>query len=309
MSATAPSLGRARLCIVLAALLWSTSGAFTKLLRENTGFGLNEPAIDPLTIAFWRVLFAAAVLLPLVRRHELTFGPALWLMGLAFALMNALFISAMALGSSANAILLQYTAPMWVYLIGAGVLGESADRRGTVALGIGLVGIAVLVAGGWAGSRLPAVALAAGSGLSYALVLIGLRFQRGSSSRWLTAFNHLFSAVVLAPLVWREPLPSGPQLAVLFVYGTVQMALPYWLLAVSLRRLGAREAGMLTLIEPVLNPLWAYLASPATEAPTVWTLAGSACIVGALAWRYWPVRKEATGVCGLQVESRVKDLP
>ena len=58
------SLTQARLCIVLAALLWGTSGAFTKVLRENTGLGLNEPSIDPLSIAFWRVVFAASAFLP-----------------------------------------------------------------------------------------------------------------------------------------------------------------------------------------------------------------------------------------------------
>src|SRR5690242_21615679 len=113
MSAPPSSPGQARLCILFAALLWSTSGAFTKILRENTAFGLNEPAVGPLSIAFWRVLFAAAVLLPLVRRRDLSFRPALWLTGLAFAVMNALFVSAMALGPAANTILLQYTAPMW----------------------------------------------------------------------------------------------------------------------------------------------------------------------------------------------------
>lgn len=285
------SLVPARLGVLLAALLWSTSGAFTKVLRENTGLGLNEPNIDPLSIAFWRVVFAAAVFVPIVRRRDLTFRPALWLTGLAFALMNALFISAMALGSSANTILLQYTAPMWVYLICVGVLREPAERRGTITLLIGLAGIGVLLVGGWTGSQLPAVALALSSGLAYAFVLIGLHVQRGESSRWLTAFNLLFSAVVLLPIVCRHPLPSGPQFVVLFLYGAVQMSLPYLLLAVGLRRLSPQEVGTLTLIEPVLNPLWAYLVSPATETPTLWTLAGGACIVGALVWRYWPWRK------------------
>jgi DME family drug/metabolite transporter len=288
------SLTQARLCVVLAAVLWSTSGAFTKVLRENTGIGLNEPNIDPLSIAFWRVAFAAAVFLPMVRRHEMRFRPALWLTGLAFALMNALFVSAMALGSSANTILLQYTAPMWVYLICVLILREPAQRRGTVTLLIGLAGIGILLTGGWTESQLPTLALALGSGFSYALVMIGLRVQRGESPRWLTAFNHLLSAIVLLPIVWHHPLPSWPQLAVLFLYGTVQMSLPYLLLAVGLRCLSPQEVGTLTLIEPVLNPLWAYLASPATETPSSWTLIGGACIVGALAWRYWPRRKEIT---------------
>jgi drug/metabolite transporter (DMT)-like permease len=275
--------------IVLAAILWSTSGAFTKVLRENTGLGLNEPLIDPLSIAFWRVVFAGIIFLPFVRRNEMSFRPALWLTGLAFALMNALFISAMALGSSANTILLQYTAPLWVYLVYVGVLGEPANRRGSAAMLIGLAGIAILIAGGWTGSQLPPIALALASGMAYATVMIGLRVQRGVSSRWLTTFNHLFAAIALIPILWREPLPSLPQLGVLLLYGTLQLSLAYWLLAIGLRSVPPQEAATLTLIEPVLNPVWAYLASPETETPTVWTLAGGTCILGALVWRYWPV--------------------
>lgn len=287
-------LTQARLCVVLAALLWSTSGAFTKILCENTGLGFNEPFIDPLSIAFWRVVFAAMVFVPIVPRREMRFRPALWFTGLAFALMNALFISATALGPSANAILLQYTAPLWVYLIGVGVLHEPAERRGTSTLFLGLAGIGILLVGGWTDSQLPAIALALGAGLAYAAVFIGLRVQRGESSRWLTAFNFLCGTAVLLPIVWRYPLPSWPQFAMLFVFGAMRLTASYWLLAVGLRRLSAQEVGTLSLIDPVLNPLWAYLVSPATETPTRWTLSGGACIIGALVWRYWPLRKEAT---------------
>lgn len=287
-SVSTSSPAGARLCIVLAALLWSTSGAFAKVLLENTGWGLNEPRIDPLSIAFWRVVFAGVVFVPFLRRGEVAFRPALWLTGLAFALMNALFVLSMALGPAASSILLQYTAPMWVYVICVFVLGEPAERRGATTLLVGLTGIGLLVAGGWTDNQLPAVAAALGSGLAYAAVTIGLRAQRGVSPCWLTAFNHLFAAAVLAPIICFHPLPSGPQFAVLIVNGAVRMSLAYWLLAIALRRLSAQEVATLTLIEPVLNPLWAYLASPATETPTAWTLAGGACIVGALLWRYWP---------------------
>lgn len=281
-------LAKARLCVVLAALLWSTSGAITKVLYEDTALGLNEPPMDPLAIAFWRVAFAAVVFLPAVRRRDLTFRPSLWLTGLAFALMNALFVTATAWGSSANAIFLQYTAPLWVYALSVGVLGEPAERRGTATLLLGMAGIVVLCVSEGTGSRLPAVTLALCSGLAYALVMIGLRVQRDVSPRWPTAFNFLFGTVALLPFVWRHSLPSGPQLAVLFVFGGVRLLLSYWLLAVGLRRLRAAEVGTLSLIDPLLNPLWAYLILPEKETPSIYTLAGGACILGALVWRYWP---------------------
>jgi drug/metabolite transporter (DMT)-like permease len=284
------SPAQGRLCVVLAALLWSTSGAFTKLLREDTGLGLDAPPVDGLQMAFFRVLFAGAALLPFVRRRDLAFRPAMLPTAVSFAVMNALFVSAMALGSAANAILLQYTAPMWMYLVSVWWLGEPADRRGAVALAIGMAGIGLIVGGGWQEGKLDVVAVALGSGVAYAGVVIGLRVLRDLSPRWLTVFNHLFGALALAPFVWRMPLPTGPQLGVLFLYGTLQMALPYWLMARGLRRVSPQEAGTLTLLEPLLNPLWAYLVSPGTETPSGWTLAGGAFILGALAYRYWPSR-------------------
>jgi drug/metabolite transporter (DMT)-like permease len=287
------SLTHGRLYVVAAALLWSTSGAFTKVLTQPTGLGLDTPRPDGLQIAFFRVFFAGAVVVPLVRRRDIAFRPAMIPTALSFAVMNALFVSALAAGSAANAILLQYTAPMWMYLVSVWGLGEPADRRGAVSLAIGMAGIGLIVGGGWGEGNLGVVAVALGSGVTYAGVLLGLRVLRGVSPRWLTVCNHLFAAAALLPFVWRLPPPTAAQLGVLFLYGTLQMGLPYWLVARGLRRVSPQEAGTLTLLEPLLNPVWAYLASPGTETPTAWTVAGGACILGALAYRYWPRRREA----------------
>jgi drug/metabolite transporter (DMT)-like permease len=81
-------------------------------------------------------------------------------------------------------------------------------------------------------------------------------------------------------------------LAWLFLFGAVQMGLPYWLMARGLRAVGPNEAGTLTLLEPLLNPVWAYLVSPATERPKPATLVGGALILAGIAYRYWPRRAE-----------------
>jgi drug/metabolite transporter, DME family len=309
----APTLTQGRVCVVLAALLWSTSGAFTKLLTKPTGLGLDAPAVEPLDvgpfrlpvqIAFYRVLFAGLVLLPTLRRADLSFRGGMVAMAVSFATMNALFISAQALGPAANAILLQYTAPMWMYLASVWWLGEPADRRSSVTLALGLTGVAVIVAGGWGGEQLPVIALALGSGVAYAGVLIGLRALRAASSRWLTVWNHLWGALVLLPLVWGLAAPTAAQGVVLFFFGALQMALPYWLVARGLRVVSPQEAGTITLLEPLLNPVWAYLVWP-EEAPPLLTYVGGAFILGALAWRYWPRRPApqappATSPAGLE---------
>ena len=110
--------------------------------------------------------------------------------------------------------------------------------------------------------------------------------MRTESSRWLTVFNLLGSALVLLPFVHHLPLPTAGQFIVLIVYGGMQLGIPYWLVASGLRSVTAQEAGIITLLEPLLNPLWAFLVSG--EQPSSFTLAGGAFILGALVWRYWP---------------------
>src|SRR5947209_12763193 len=100
--------------IAAAAVLWSLSGLFTKLLTTPTPLGLHEPKVEPLHIACFRILLGGLVLAPTLRRRDLTFRPLMPAMVTSFGVMNVLFVTALALGSSGNAILLQYTAPLWV---------------------------------------------------------------------------------------------------------------------------------------------------------------------------------------------------
>lgn len=280
------SLAHGRLCVALAALLWSTSGAFTKILTLDTPLALNDPSLAGPLIAFYRVLFAGLILVPTLRRRDVTWQPWMLAMVASFAFMNYTFVRALAEGTAANAILLQYTAPLWLFLASVWLLGEAADQRNLIVLVVGCLGVAVIVWGGWQEAQLLVVALALASGLGYAGVLLFLRLLRAASSRWLTVLNALGGALALLPLIYYLPQPSPRQLVLLFVFGALQMGLPYWLAARGLRVVSPQEAGTITLLEPILNPLWAYLVSG--EVPSPFTFLGGAFIVGALAWRYWP---------------------
>src|SRR5262249_13985757 len=161
-------------------------------------------------------LFAGLLLTPLLRRRDLTFRPAMVWMALSFAVMNALFVSALSLGKSATAILLQYTAPMWVLLIAVCFLGAPTERKGVLPVIGGLLGTGIIMAGGW-GDEPPAVFwLGLGSGATYAGVLIGLRVLCAESSTWLTIINCLTGAAASAILWWllakEHTMPTWPQL-------------------------------------------------------------------------------------------------
>jgi drug/metabolite transporter (DMT)-like permease len=191
MTHARPTVNEGRFLIVLAAVLWSLSGGFTKLLTQESHWTLGTQPLPGLAIAFYRALFAGLVLLPLVRRTDIAFRPLMIVLAGCFAAMNALFVLAMALGSAANAVLLQYTAPMWMYLASIWLLGERADRRSSISLAIGLAGIAIIIVGGKGETQLGVSAIALGSGFAYAGVILCLRALRGLSPRYLTVVDHL----------------------------------------------------------------------------------------------------------------------
>ncbi|MBX9581395.1 MAG: DMT family transporter [Gemmataceae bacterium] len=311
MPAAVPSAAAARTYLVLAAVLWSLGSLFMRLLGHPTALGLDDPRLSPLQIAFYRGLFGGLVLLLFVRRRDLVFRPVMAGMVVTFAVMSALYLSALGLGPAGNAIFLQNTAPLWVTVFTVYVLGEPADRRGWQAVLLGAAGAAVIVAGSWPRDLPPAdqqaqgliLVMGLGSGVVYAGVVLFLRSLRDVSPAWLVALNLLGTAATLGlyvliadgPAGCRDwvSAPSGRQLAALAVYGTVQMAVPYWLFTRGLRAVSPQEAGIITLIEPLLNPLWAYLITPDQDTPTGPMLVGGGLILAALVWRYVPARTGA----------------
>ena len=277
----------ARLLIVLAAVLWSLSGFFTRLF-DSPWLGLNEPPLTPLQRAAGRALFAGLMLLPLIRPRDVRVTPRLLSTAVAFTLMNASYITAMTWGTSGSAVLLQYTAPLWIFLVTVCLYREPAEPRGLVTLALGMVGVAFLLVGGWTGSQIIPFLLALVSGLFFGLVLLGLRAQRDQSPVWVTAVNHLMAGVALLPFIVRDATPTLPQLGMLVVFGVVQLGIPYLLAAYASRHVRPAEAATLMLIEPILVPVWACLIDPVRERPDVWMILGGLFVVGSLAYRYWP---------------------
>ncbi len=277
-SAGGLTVSRARIFVLVAALLWSTSGFFVK---SPYLAGWSGPRI-----AFWRASFACLALWPLVRRPQWTWH--LIPMTLLFAGMNYTYLTAMVKGSAANAIWLQCTAPVWVLLVGVFAFGERAIWRDWLMVACAAIGIGVMIYFESRGAGLDAVAWGLGSSFCYAGVVLSLRQLRGLNSVWLAAINHLVTAIALAPFAFGESqLPSGFQWLFLAAFGALQMALPYVLFARGLKRIPGHEASGIALLEPLLNPVWVLVAWG--DRPAWWTLLGGGFILLGLAIRYlWP---------------------
>lgn len=217
-------------------------------------------------------------------------------MTLCFAAMNYTYLTAMVQGTAANAIWLQNTAPAWVMLVGVFILREPAAARDwwmllLCSLGIGLILFCELTTSlpSASGGRLEAVLWGLASGILYAGVILMLRILRSQDSAWLSALNHSVTVLALTPFAWSFPLtPTKTQLLFLAGFGILQMGLPYLLFARGLRTLPGHQASLLGLIEPVLVPIWVYLAWG--EAPQWWTLAGAGFILLGLSLRLIPSR-------------------
>jgi len=274
-----PAAG-ARLLILLAAVLWSTSSWYVR----HPAFESWPPAQRGLLFAFWRALFAGGLLLPLARRPRLTFRHAPLLV--CFVLMNVTYLSAMVQTTVANAIWLQNTAPVWVFLVSYFVLHHPPRRDDLMLLGFGATGVAVILCFEFlhAGAGQPwGVFLGLASGIFYGGIVLSLHVVSGDDSAWLISMSLLVTALALLPFAISDGTwPSGTQLLILAAFGLFQMGLPYVMFARGLRVISTQEAAGIVLLEPILVPLWVIHK----EQPAWWTILGAAFILLGLAFRY-----------------------
>ncbi len=281
VSASHPVIGR--LCILLATLLWSTSGLFVK-----AGLFSDWPASSRgMLFSFWRALFAALLLLPAVRRPRWNWKLAP--LAACFTAMSVCLLQSMTYTTAANAIWLENTAPLWVALSSVFVWRDGFERRDVIPIACGLLGIAVILwfelHGTNSAVQQLGVMLGLASGLLYAGVIVCLRQLRLLNGAWLVAVIHGVAALALAPyFIAVGPWPSGPQWLALVGLGLFQTGLPYLLYARGVREITSHEAASIGLLEPVMSPLWVFLAYG--ERTDWWTMAGALFILAGLALRY-----------------------
>jgi drug/metabolite transporter (DMT)-like permease len=240
-------------------------------------------------LAFWRAAFASVILLPLVRRPRWTFR--LVPMLATFAAMNWFYLSAMVETTAANAIWLQYTAPVWVFLVSAFLWREPVQRMDWLLLVFAGIGVGLIVVCESSGESVRGVVYGLLSGVFFAGIALSLRWLRDQESAWLVAMNHLVTALVLSPYIVHYPSvwPTGWQWAFLAGLGMFQLGIPYLLFARGLKHIPSHEASGIALLEPLLVPVWVFVAWRHAESytpPRWWTLVGGSFILIGLLIRY-----------------------
>lgn len=275
------SASRARLLLVVAAVLFSTGGAAIKA-TTFTGY----------QVASLRSGIAALTLLLLIpaARHGWTWKT--FAVAVTYAATLFLFVVANKLTTSANTIFLQSTAPLYLLVLAPWLLKEPLRLKDVwfmLAVGVGLALFFVTRDAPMATAPDPYTGnvLAAISGVTWALTLIGLRWlgsTDGGDSQYpaMVAGNALVFLVVLPmalPLTDVGPLDW----TVIIYLGAIQIGLAYMILARGIREVPAVEASIILLVEPALNPLWAWGIHG--EVPSVLALTGAGIIFGSTVLR------------------------
>ncbi|GIX05898.1 MAG: permease [Candidatus Poribacteria bacterium] len=275
--------------LLLTAAFWSLNGPLIKLLNAQ-GQGLGG-----LEIAFYRSAFGAVLFSPFLWKHRRSLRGAmrLWQLGSvgAFTLMTVSFVVATVQTAAANAIILQYTAPLWVVGLSPWLLQEHVRRTELLVLGLAMVGVGVIFLGNPVTDRL-GLTIALISGFGYGMLQITLRGLRSVPPTFVVGANCVGSALLLAPAVglWGSFRMNGYQLSLMLLMGVVQFAVPYALYSWAVQYVQAARASLIVLLETLLNPLWTYLAVGERVPPA--TLRGGTLILLAvgswmvLHWRY-----------------------
>lgn len=268
-----PAHSKSVVLLLGGALCWSLAGVLFKYV-EWPG----------LAAAGGRGLIAAVFLLAVTWRSlRFTWSPLQLGAAVAYAACTILFTLANKMTTAANAILLQYTAPVWIALLGAALLGERTTRADWLTIAAVLGGLVLFFYEGLQLNNVAGLLVALASGLGFAIMTIMMRKQKATSPMESIILGNLLGFLIGLPALIQAPaLPTSGWVA-LGLLGTVQLGVAYLFYAKAIKHVTALEAVLIPVMEPILNPVWVLIA--VGERPTPLALVGGAVVLAAVTLR------------------------
>ena len=264
-----PSWG-AVLCVLLASMCFSTGGLFIKLIPWSA-----------LAINGARNLIGAAVIgvYLLLTRHKLVFNKTVFIGALSMIGVTTLFAISNKLTTAANAIVLQFTAPVFVILFMALLFHVKPRRADVITCAAVLLGVVLFFVDGIQAGNLLGNITAVLSGICYAGVFM---MNTGDQADAISScfLGQLAAGVIFTPLCFGEQDFSAPTLLSVLALGVIQVGGAYILFSLGIKRTPAITASLITGLEPILNPLWVALVYG--ETVSALALAGAVIVVGSI---------------------------
>jgi drug/metabolite transporter (DMT)-like permease len=252
--------------LITAALMWSLGGVFIKLVDLN-----------PMGIAGIRSLGAAVVLLIYIKKPRLYWNRYFITGVLAYTAMVVLYVLSIRLTTAANAIFLEFTAPIYVVAFSYLLLNERINRFDILTmviifLGMGLFFMDELTFYGFWGNIMALIA-----GVCLALVTVMIRKEKESAFE-IVFYGNVLTAIICFTFI-IEGLSNSTQLdwLIIFGLGIFQLGIPYILYTTALKYVSALDAILVGMLEPILNPIWVYIFIG--EAMGEWAFIGGALVI------------------------------
>ena len=271
------------LLVLVAALLWSTGGLFIKWT-----------SLSAFELSFWRSLLAAITVAYFTRREGFRLNRMTVITSLLYAALLLLFVVATKLTTAANAIFLQYTAPIYVLILEPVFYKEKFRRADLVTVAVCIAGMSLFFVGKLRPQDVAGNLTALASGLCFAFYILLLRHPRSQEVNRASSviYGNLLLVIFTAPagLLALQHI-TAQDFGIVFFLGVFQIGVAYTFFTLGMAR-GVRslDASIVGYIEPVLNPVWVFLVLG--ERPTDWALIGGTVIITAvIAHTVWGARR------------------
>lgn len=250
------------------AFLWSLAGLFIKVIDWN-----------PITIAGSRSLIASFVIFIFLKRPKITWSAPQIIAAIANSSTMLLFVCANKTTTAANAILLQYFAPIITILIGALFLKEQPKIEHILAIPLVATGLILMFIDDLSGGHLLGNILALLSAFTFSIYFIFMRKQKDGSPLESVLLSHWLTACIALVASFFLPLPSITikSIGAIAVLGVVQIGFAAILFSVAIKKVSAVQANLIAVIEPVFNPVWVFLVLG--ELPGGKTLIGGIIVI------------------------------
>ena len=262
---------RAIIFLVLTAVLWNSSGLLIKMI-----------AWQPLAILSGRSIVAGIVILAYLRRIDLRFTRWQVLGALSYVGTQLTFITATKLTTAANAIFLQYTAPVYVLLLGWLLLRERPRRADWIAMLVIFAGLLLFLGDDLTFRGMYGNLLAIVSGVLLATMALCTRKEKGGNPANTFLLGTFIGALIGLPALLGATF-SPANIGIIAYLGTFQMGLALILYSTAIKHVRALEATLILTLEPVLNPIWVFLIIG--ETPGQLALLGAALVLAAVTGR------------------------
>jgi len=264
------------------------------VLFSTGGLSIKHLTLTALPLAGLRALVAALFFACYLYRREgssnfFQLNRYGWIAAVSYLLMTVTYVLSMKLTTAANAIFLQYTMPAWVLVGGALWLKESVTPGRLAAISLSMAGMGLFFLGDlqprdWQGNI-----AALTSGLAFAILVLALRKGRDSRPLHAVFWGNALTAIVVLPIALAlqpdcfAPMKTFGAWSVLLWLGLFQIGVAYLFYVFALKHIPAFEVALISLIEPILNPTWVFLAKG--EQPSYWAYWGGALIVVSVLFR------------------------